>query len=142
MMNATTIRKSTLAMSLLSILPHLFCCGIPAIAGLIALGTTVGLGAALASNPVYSFVDTYHTQLLMVAISGVVLSGVLNFIAYRIDCRKASCDHGSCAPKKTKAFRVFIISCILLVLDIAWFATEEYVLELHHHEHAAHEHNH
>lgn len=131
-MKTENIRKSTLAISALSILPHLFCCGIPAVAALVALGSTVGLGAALAANPFYGFINTYHKELLIIAIIGVVMSGVLNFIAYRIDCREAACSHGSCAPKKSKAFRIFIISLCLLVLDIAWFATEELALGLHH----------
>lgn len=135
-MNTQKVRKGTLAVSIISILPHLFCCGIPAIAALLALGSTVGLGAALAANPLYSFVDAYHKPLLILAITGVTVSGILNLIAYRIDCRKAACDHGSCAPKKTKAFRIFLISLALLILDLAWFATEEFVLGLHdHHGH-------
>ncbi|NBU69983.1 MAG: hypothetical protein EBQ80_06590 [Proteobacteria bacterium] len=39
----------------------------------------------------------------------------------------------SSAPTKSKAFRVFIISVVLLALDVTWFMTEEYVLGLHHH---------
>ncbi|NBV54476.1 MAG: hypothetical protein EBR79_02035 [Proteobacteria bacterium] len=137
------IRKSTLAMSLLSILPHLLCCGIPAVAAMIALGGTVGLGAALMANPFYAFVDAYHTELLILAVVGVVISGVLNLIAYRMDCRAAAnstCTHAACAPKKSKAFRIFIISVVLLALDVAWFMTEEYVLGLHHHGSEAHGH--
>lgn len=134
-MVSNTLRKTTLGISLLSILPHIFCCGIPAIAAIIALGGTVGLGAALATNPLYNFVDSYHTQLLLLAVAGVVVSGILNLVAYRMDCHNAACTHASCTPKKTKAFRIFFISLLLLALDVLWFATEEYALGLHHHEH-------
>lgn len=137
------IRRGTLVMSLLSILPHLLCCGIPAVAAIVALGSTVGLGAVLMANPFYAFVDAYHTELLIVAVVGVVISGILNLIAYRMDCRavaNSACNHPACAPKKTKAFRIFIISVVLLALDIAWFMTEEHVLGLHHHGSEVHGH--
>lgn len=142
--STTAIRKTTFAVSALSILPHIFCCGIPAVAAIIALGTTVGLGAALAGNPFYEFVDAYHAELLAVAIASVVLSGVLNFVAYRIDCRTAAtsaCTHGDCQPKKSSAFRVFFLSLALLAVDVAWFVAEEHVLGLHHHGEHAEEHH-
>ncbi|MCP5405557.1 MAG: hypothetical protein H6922_04995 [Pseudomonadaceae bacterium] len=138
-MQTDTLRRSTFVISALSILPHVFCCGIPAVAGLISLGTTVGLGAVLAANPLYKLVDAYHTELLTLAVAGVLMSGVFNLIAYQIDCRKAACTHGSCAPTKLRSFRIFLISLALLAVDLTWFAVEEEVLALHHHaEDAAH----
>lgn len=133
--SASTIRSTTFAVTALSILPHIFCCGIPVVAALISLGTTVGLAASLASNPLYQFVDAYHSWLLALAVGSVVVSGGLNYVAYRIDCRTAptsSCTHGDCAPKKTNSLRIFLISLVLLAVDVAWFATEEMVLGLHH----------
>ncbi len=134
----TSLRHGTLLVTVLSLLPHIFCCGIPVVAALIGLGTTVGLSTALAASPFYHMVDAYHTELLMLAIGGVTLSGLLNLIAYRLDCRQAACTHGSCSyadckPRKMKSFRIFFISLALLALDLAWFATEEHILGLHHH---------
>jgi hypothetical protein len=145
-LTANTLRQSTGLMTALSIIPHLFCCGIPAVAALISLGTTVGLAASLAGNPFYQFVDAWHTELLMVAVASVIVSGILNFIAYRMDCRaagqdslvKGHCAHADCTPKKTSSFKIFVISVVLLMLDIAWFITEEKVLGLHHHHGEAH----
>jgi len=135
------IRQTTGIITALSVLPHIFCCGIPAIAALISLGTTVGLAASLASNPFYQFVDAYHRELIMIAVSSVVLSGILNFIAWRIDCRESAkaslvqghCAHADCTPKKTIGFKLFFMSLVLLALDLTWFYTEEHVLGLHHH---------
>jgi len=128
------IRRTTGIVSALSILPHILCCGIPVAMALISLGTTVGLAGVLATNPLYRFVDNYHTLLLAIAITSVVLSGVLNFVAYRIDCHTAAshCHHGDCAPKKRTSLKIFYISLALLVADLAWFATEEHLLHLHH----------
>lgn len=133
--SASTIRSTTFAVTALSILPHIFCCGIPVVAALISLGTTVGLAASLASNPLYQFVDAYHGWLLAVAVANVGVSGGLNYVAYRIDCRTAassSCAHGDCAPKKANSLRMFMISLALLAVDVAWFGAEEWVLRLHH----------
>lgn len=140
-MNTHNLRRTTGLVSALSILPHIFCCGIPAAMALISLGTTVGLAGVLATNPMYRFVDNYHAILLGIAVGSVVLSGILNFVAWRIDCHTAAshCHHGDCAPKKRGSFKIFLFSLALLCLDVAWFATEEEVLGLHHghHEEAA-----
>ncbi|MFZ2586705.1 MAG: hypothetical protein WAZ18_01065 [Alphaproteobacteria bacterium] len=144
MMTANQLRRTTFVVTALSVLPHIFCCGIPVVAGLISLGTTLGLAASLASNPLYMFVDAYHGWLLAAAFVSVGMSGILNYMAYQIDCRTAaqsSCHHGDCKPKKSQSFKVFMVSLALLAVDVAWFATEEMVLGLHHHEaHAGHSH--
>ncbi len=133
-MKPTTILRSTSIISVLSILPHIFCCGVPVAMAIISLGTTIGLAGVLATNPLYQFVDNYHTILLIIAIASVVLSGILNYVAYRIDCHTAAshCHHGDCQPKKRSSLKIFYFSLALLVLDLAWFATEEFGLHLHH----------
>lgn len=132
-MKATTIRKGTTVISVLSILPHIFCCGIPAVMAIISLGTTVGLAGVLATNPFYKFVDHYHEILICIAITSVFISGILNFVAYRIDCHTAAshCHHGDCSPKKRSSFKIFLFSLALLCLDLSWFATEKFELGLH-----------
>ena len=129
-MRTSNIRKTSSILGTLSFLPHIFCCVLPIFAAIIGLGATIGLGAALASNPFYQFVDAYHWQLLGVAVAGVMLSGMFSLISYRIDCREVagSCTHASCAPKKLRSFRIFLISCALLALDMAWYFAEPFVL--------------
>ncbi len=138
---AQRLRQTTSVVTMLSVLPHLLCCGIPAVAALVALGSTVGLAASLASNPFYQWVDAYHTELIWVAIASVGFSGLLNLVAYRIECRAAAkqalvqgnCTHGDCTPKKNTSLKLFALSCVLLALDLTWFYTEAHVLGLHHH---------
>jgi hypothetical protein len=136
-----SIRRTTGIVSVLSILPHVFCCGIPAIMALISLGTTIGLAGVLATNPLYRLIDSYHEILLIVAIVSVIISGVLNYLAYRIDCHTAAshCHHGDCTPKKRASAKIFYFSLGLLVLDLAWFATERNLLGLHNHHESHHE---
>lgn len=131
--DTATIRRTTSIISVLSILPHIFCCGIPAAMAIISLGTTVGLAGVLATNPFYKFVDQYHEILISIAITSVILSGILNFVAWRIDCHTAAshCHHGDCTPKKRGSLKVFILSLCLLCLDLGWFATEKFELGLH-----------
>ncbi len=134
-MKTSTIRRTTGLVSILSILPHVFCCGVPAIMALISLGTTIGLTGVLATNPMYQFIDHYHEILIAIAITSVVISGILNYVAYRIDCHTAAshCHHGDCTPKKRTSARIFYFSLALLALDLAWFATERNLLGLHNH---------
>ena len=134
-MKSATIRRTTSIISVLSILPHIFCCGIPAAMAIISLGTTVGLAGVLATNPFYRFVDQYHEILITIAITTVILSGTLNFIAWRIDCHDTAhgcdCEHDHCHPKKRSSLKIFLFSLALLSLDLAWFATEKFALGLH-----------
>lgn len=130
------LRNSAFVVSTVSLLPHILCCLLPTVTALITLGTTVGLGAALASSPLYRMVDAYHVYLLGVAVFTVFVSGVINFVAWRIDCRSQShmnhgCAHEPCAPKKTTAYRIFLISCALLILDVGYFLFEVQILGLH-----------
>lgn len=124
-------------------LPHIFCCGLPVAAAVVALGSTTGLAAALAGNPFYDLVNDWHRELLIAAVASVGLSGLLTYVAYKMDCRAAAvscCSHDDCKPQKRHGLRLFLLSLVLLVADVSWFATEEMVLGLHHHEHGEHDH--
>ena len=84
------LRHSAFTVSVLSLLPHIFCCLLPTAAALVTLGTTAGLGAALSSNSLYRLVDAYHIYFLGLAVCTVILSGIINFVAWRIDCHNHS----------------------------------------------------
>lgn len=132
--NPNQIRRSAFWLTALSILPHIFCCMLPAAAALVSLGTTVGLGTALAASPLYTFVDAYHPYLLALAFGSVVVSGTANYIAYRMDCHThGTCTHGSCTPRKRASLRLFWASLFLLALDIVWYTAEVGLLHLHQH---------
>ena len=73
--STTSLRRTTWVMTMVSVIPHIFCCGIPVVAALVSLGTTVGLAASLSSNPLFMFVDAYHGWLLAVAVASVGVSG-------------------------------------------------------------------
>ncbi len=122
------LRKTSKLLVFIAYLPHLFCCGIPIVAAFISLGATAGLGAALASNPLYGFLDRFHIPLLIFASFVVLITGLINLYAYKIDCTKLSdsCTHKSCKPKKLRSFRIFLISLFLLILDFSWFIFEKF----------------
>ncbi len=133
------LRHSAFTISILSLLPHIFCCLLPTAAALVSLGTTVGLATALSSNPLYRMVDAYHIYFLGLAVVTVIVSGVINYVAWRIDCHdhtalnEEGCHHEPCQPKKTGAFKIFLFSVALLVFDISYYLFEENILGLHHH---------
>ena len=136
MVKTSSLRKGTFWVSIFSVLPHIFCCGIPATMAIISLGTTVGLAGVLSSNPLYKFVDSYHEILITIAVTAVLISGLANLIAWRLDCRTAahsSCAHDSCEPRKNNSLKIFLVSCLLLTLDLSWFAFEKFGLGLHQH---------
>ena len=125
-----SLRTGAGVVSVISLVPHIFCCFLPTVAALMALGSTVGLAAVMADNPLYQLVDAYHVWFLGLAVVSVVVSGIVNFIAWRIDCHEASaldaegCHHGDCTPKKRTSLKIFVLSLALLALDVSWFAFE------------------
>jgi hypothetical protein len=133
------LRHSAFSLSILSLLPHIFCCLLPTAAALVSLGTTVGLATALSSNPLYRMVDAYHIYFLSLAVGTVIISGAINYVAWRIDCHdhtalnEDGCHHEPCQPKKTGAFKIFLFSVALLVFDVSYYLFEENILGLHHH---------
>lgn len=142
------LRTGAGLVSALSLLPHIFCCLLPTVAALLALGSTVGLGTALMGNPLYRFVDAWHPWLLALAVFSVALAALSNFIAWRVDCHTPTtlnhhhgCDHGACAPKKRTSLKLLYISMALLAIDVAWYAAETHLLHLHNHGHEAEEHH-
>ncbi len=128
------LRHSAFAVSVISLLPHIFCCLLPTAAALVSLGTTVGLGATLVANPLYRLVDTYHVYFLSLAICAVAVSGLVNFIAWRIEAAGHDHSHGDHQPhasKTSSAFKIFIASAILLLVDVGYFVFEKDILGLH-----------
>jgi hypothetical protein len=131
------LRHSAFAVSVVSMLPHIFCCLLPTAAALLTLGTSVGLGAALANDRLYRFVDGYHIYILGLAVFTVAVSGLVNLLAYRIETH----DHGATGDHRhdtswlgrISGFRIFLLSLGLLIFDVAYFLFEENVLGLHHH---------
>jgi hypothetical protein len=135
-MTVTTakLRHSAFTVSLLSLLPHIFCCLLPTVMAVASLGTTVGLATALGANPLYRLVDAYHIYFLGLAVTTVLISGAVNLVAWRLDCRtQGHCHHEPCAPKKSNALKVFFLSLALLAFDISYFFVEQNVLGLHSH---------
>ncbi|PIZ30432.1 MAG: hypothetical protein COY40_04645 [Alphaproteobacteria bacterium CG_4_10_14_0_8_um_filter_53_9] len=130
-LSSSDVRRGAGLLTILSLIPHIFCCFLPGVAALMALGSTLGLAATLADNPFYTFVDTYHLWFLTIAIGSVMVSAVANFIAWRMDCHTPTvlnpdgCSHGDCTPKKRTSLRVFFISLAFLAVDISWFAFEQ-----------------
>ncbi|MBI3701166.1 MAG: hypothetical protein HY242_12070 [Afipia sp.] len=131
------LRHSAFAVSIVSMLPHIFCCLLPTVAALLTLGTTVGLGAALANDRLYRFVDGYHVYILGLAVFTVVISGVVNLAASRIEIH----DHGAADGHhhdaswfdRFSSLKIFLLSLGLLAFDVGYFLFEENVLGLHHH---------
>lgn len=127
------LRHSAFAVSVISLLPHIFCCLLPTAAALVSLGTTVGLGATLVANPLYRLVDTYHVYFLSLAVCAVAFSGLVNFIAWRVEAAGHNHSHDDNKPTSTvsSSFKIFAISAVLLVVDVGYFVFEKDILGLH-----------
>ena len=97
---------------------HVFCCGLPLALSIGSIAAVLGLSGGEWVHP--AWLSQYEMGLM--AASGAVLAftGMIQFISYRIDCRKdGDCHHEPCDSKKTLAHRVYFAALALFALNVA-----------------------
>lgn len=101
-------------------LVHVFCCGIPLVMSVVSISALLGIagGDILA----LSWFEHYESAILIA--SGILLAftALLQYISYRIDCRKdGKCSHKPCDKEKRRARIVFYGATIIYALSSAHF---------------------
>lgn len=95
---------------------HLFCCGLPLLLSLGSLTATFGM----TSSDWHTAFRPYEMPLLVISGALLLLTGLVHWIAYRIDCRTdGECHHAPCAPKKDYARIIFAGACALYLVNSA-----------------------
>ena len=113
-MTARTIAK---VLSVASLVSHFFCCFLPGVISLVTLVTLTG--SAVITMEDFGIPEYIHEKMIYISFVVLVMSGIVNYISYRIDCRDMGCVHGSCAPKKSKYFKLYAYSVAFFLLNAA-----------------------
>jgi hypothetical protein len=103
--------------ALASLLPHLFCCVLPAVSSLAGVGAVAGMSILQGLH-----IDWVHkNEMTLLVFSGVMiaLSGAFQLYSRKINCHDTGCDHGPCEPRKNKARWAFWIALGLFVINLA-----------------------
>jgi hypothetical protein len=118
MIQAVFNRAAT-GLSVMAELTHVFCCGIPLTVAALSLGTVGGAFTSL-----HAFHDVMHIYEVRILLgSGLILalSGALQYLSFRLDCRQTGCHHGDCSPKKFRASLLFKLATLAYGLNLLLF---------------------
>lgn len=99
-----------------ALVPHLFCCVLPAVSSLAGIGTALGL----------SFLNSLHidwvheNEELLLGFSGFMIALAGGFILYsrKMDCHDTGCCHGSCQPNKKRSLLAFYVASGLFTINL------------------------
>ena len=99
---------------------HLLCCVLPTVVSVMGLLAGLGMIASLPAGLLEVHDFMHHWEIPMIAASGVILALGWLAILYsdRIDCRSTGCEHGGCAPSKSRAHLVLKIATALFFFNV------------------------
>lgn len=144
------LQKSLTWAVILSETTHVFCCVFPTIFSVLSLLAGLGFAVAIPASLVVFHDFMHHWELPIIAGSGFVLllGWVLTWYGDKMDCHHTGCEHGACAPRKTKAHLVLKVATILFLFNvIVYFAVHrtDWFMQnsplMHAHEHNGHNHD-
>lgn len=104
--------------ALAALLPHLLCCGLPALLALLGVAANAGLVVGQVGW-LHEVMHGYEFPLLGFGAAMLLVALAANLYAMRTDCHvDGDCHHPPCTPQKTVAWRWFFISLALHL--VAW----------------------
>ena len=106
-------------MAMVSVLGHVFCCGLPMVLGLVSL--LAGMGAMAHSFPglhnLHNFVHAHEGLLIGFSMFMLALGWGFQIHANKVDCHDTGCSHPPCEPKKSKASKLLLVATVLFLLN-------------------------
>lgn len=103
--------------ALAALLPHLFCCVLPAVSSMAGIGAIAGI--SLLQGLHIHWVHEYESALLVFSGAMIALSGGFQLYSRKINCHDTGCCHPPCEPRKIKARWAFWIALTLFVINLA-----------------------
>lgn len=101
-----------------SAISHLFCCFLPGVLSVVTL--IASSGSAIVTLDDLGLPEKYHADIITFSFVMLVVSGVMNYISWRIDCRKdGHCVHEPCKPKKKGYLKLYFASVIFFLINVA-----------------------
>jgi hypothetical protein len=102
---------------------HVLCCGLPLLLSIGTIASLIGLGSGGVFHP--AWFDAYEERLLMLSASILAITGLVQFISYRLDCRRMAashCHHAPCDKKKRLARNLYGFAVALFAINLIIFA--------------------
>ena len=114
-----TVKRVTTAFVFMTIFGHVFCCVLPLIMSVSSLGVSLGLVAV--NSPIIEWFALHEADIFIVAGLMITISGMAQYVSYKIDCRDTGCAHSSCEPKKSWSSIIFKFAAVLYVVNLCVF---------------------
>lgn len=114
-----TLKRFSTFFVFLSICSHFFCCVLPLISSVSSLGASLGLFAI--NSPIVEWFVYYEVEIFAIAGVLITISGLAQYISYRIDCQNTGCEHDDCSPKKKWASKIFLFATTLYLVNLFVF---------------------
>jgi hypothetical protein len=118
-MGQVMLNRLTACFSVMAEATHIFCCGIPITVAALSLG---GAGGAFAF--LHAFHDVMHDYEVPVLLGSaflLALSGALQYVSFRLDCRRTGCRHGDCTPRKFRASLLLKLALVVYGINLLLF---------------------
>lgn len=87
--------------------------------------SVLGLGASLGITSMHghevTWLHTHESQILVFGAVMLFVTGIAQYLSWRIDCRAAYCSHGPCAPRKRWSRKVYVVASLLYIANLIAF---------------------
>lgn len=110
--------KVTYSFIIGSSLMHVFCCGIPLLLTLFNVAAMFGMTSASILNN--AWFEQFEEAAIIVSAVLLLITGALQYISYRINCRTdGACHHEPCDSKKRISQRIYWLAVLLFIMNLA-----------------------
>jgi len=108
--------KALSVAAIAALLPHLFCCVLPAVSSVAGVGAALGL--SFMNTMHFEWVHAHEEALLVFSGFMIAVAGFFVFNSEKMDCHDTGCCHGSCQPKKHRSLIAFYIALGLFAVNL------------------------
>lgn len=95
---------------------HLFCCFLPGVLSIVTL--LASSGTVVVTLDDFGLPESMHGDLIAFSAIILIVSGIMNFISWRVDCREDGyCTHEPCEPKKNRYLKLYLFSVVFFFIN-------------------------
>ncbi len=115
-MRTLLAQRITLSFVIGTCLVHVLCCGLPLLLSITSLTTLLGLTGI---DALHKGVEPYEEMLMQLSAALLVVTGVVQYVAHRIDCRRdGACEHTPCDTKKRLSLKIYLATLAIFMVNV------------------------
>ncbi len=126
-MSSKTPHKALNFAAIIAVLPHILCCGLPALVSLLSLGSAFGV--LTANTALHASLHIYEGHFVIFSLVILLFGWVLNWKSKQLNCQTdGHCHHSEPAHtvKKKNTHRILQVATALTVVNILFLLFERF----------------